>query len=753
MTVKRHFIEVVEEKKRAAIIYDKPSKFIPLIKKRLAENYSLYENTNPNAELSGYDLLVYIDTFPGETEVLKQNKKAYFFYFFNREEYLWAKKWVSKNLRQYKLVNIGPINRPIGEILDFVFHKTPLPYEFDFSKSTLEKHEKKKKELSFAKLFFKMLKTVLWLVLFLNLIHIFVLGYEVSLFWKLKNNLNDDNLTTQNLSRLIAINSIAEGTVNIPKNTLFWVPGVEGLLNFSDATTKSARFVEKAYKTFNNYSLLGRLILKKTKTEAEIKEAKLRVETVRAQTKELDADFSVLLGTWKQTGVPFLNTQKKTLLNKAEPIADYFSLAEKLNANLPYLLGEKESKKYLVLFMNNMELRPGGGFIGSVAMISVSNYTMEDFKVYDVYTLDGQLKSHINPPEPIRDYLNQPHWFLRDSNFSPDFAINSKQALDFVNKEVGWDGFDGVFGITLTSVKKLIGIFPDLTASGYEETITEDNFFLKAQTYAEGGFFPGSHGKANFLNSVVGALMLRFEEGDFDVTKLVRALVGLFEEKQMVVYFQKEEVEEVFDNLFWTGKMVLPKCSYTTNCYVDYLNIVDANLGVNKANFFVQRSIRLLTDVNSEKKLSSQLIIDYKNESAEGIFPGGIYKNYLQIYLPWTTRINKISINGEQLPQYTMSNENGFRKLGFLFSVLPEGQTSVEILYEHTNVIDLENPYQLIVQKQVGSINNDFVFEFKTDRDIVASPANFDAVVRDAGFLYNTYLQRDRILLINFNNP
>ena len=68
-----------------------------------------------------------------------------------------------------------------------------------------------------------------------------------------------------------------------------------------------------------------------------------------------------------------------------------------------------------------MELRPTGGFIGSYAIMTFDKGRLAEIVVNDVYTADGQLKGHVDPPEPIRKYLGEGGWFLRDSNWDPDF--------------------------------------------------------------------------------------------------------------------------------------------------------------------------------------------------------------------------------------------------------------------------------------------------------------------------------------------
>ena len=116
------------------------------------------------------------------------------------------------------------------------------------------------------------------------------------------------------------------------------------------------------------------------------------------------------------------------------PIIDILSNSVNI---LPNVLGFEKDMKYLILFQNNMELRPGGGFIGSFGILDVKKASVSDFKIYDVNSADGQLKGHIEPPYPIRRYLPQPNFFLRDSNFDLDFTKNASAAANFLALETG----------------------------------------------------------------------------------------------------------------------------------------------------------------------------------------------------------------------------------------------------------------------------------------------------------------------------
>ena len=104
------------------------------------------------------------------------------------------------------------------------------------------------------------------------------------------------------------------------------------------------------------------------------------------------------------------------------------SYGESLLLLYPRLAGFDGPKRYLVLLQNSNELRPTGGFIGSIGKLLFDEGKMRDFTIQDVYAVDGQLKGHIDPPGPIRDLLNQEHWYLRDSNWDPDFTQSGARA-------------------------------------------------------------------------------------------------------------------------------------------------------------------------------------------------------------------------------------------------------------------------------------------------------------------------------------
>ena len=422
--------------------------------------------------------------------------------------------------------------------------------------------------------------------------------------------------------------------------------------------------------------------------------------------------------------------------------------AKKVFNLLPNLLGEKEEQTLLLLFANNMEIRPGGGFIGSFGILKTHYFGVKDLQILDVYDADGQLTAHIAPPNPIRDYLNQPHWFLRDSAFFPDFYDTYQQATFFLQKELGLSSWNGAALITTSAVKNIIGAYDSLLLPDYNEKITKDNFYIKTQFYAEHDFFPGSTQKKSFLSSLIKQLLSQTET--VNPLLLSSAIVEGFDQKNMVLFMNDEKIQKSLNELYWSGRLATPYCpeSEKSNCYADFQYALDANMGVNKTNFFVDRLYDVKTSIDESGFIATNLTITYTNNSLSGVFPGGTYKNYFQVLLPPDSLVNSIQLDGQQISSY--DSETGKNKvIGFLIEILPQEKKTIAISYSSTVKFKKgKATYQLVIQKQIGAQSNDVHFSLKLPTNIHLLNTNFSPLVKNSLILYNTDLSTDRVFYI-----
>ncbi len=241
------------------------------------------------------------------------------------------------------------------------------------------------------------------------------------------------------------------------------------------------------------------------------------------------------------------------------------------------LLGQFTPKNYLVLLQNNMELRPTGGFIGSFILLTVDNAEVTAQKLYDVYDADGQLSGYVKPPTAISNYLGEASWHLRDSNWDPDFAISAKRAEWFLDKSLNIQ-VDGVVGVDLEVLRKIIEVAGPLNVLDYRSELTADNFYAQIQTEVHKEFFPGSRKKSNYLTAVFNAVISKLNEKNGNKLQLLSGIFQNLDARDIQLYSNNEVLQSEFVKSGIAGEVS-----------VNSLGYVEANVGVNKSNQYIER--------------------------------------------------------------------------------------------------------------------------------------------------------------------
>jgi len=501
--------------------------------------------------------------------------------------------------------------------------------------------------------------------------------------------------------------------------------------------------LDQGFLAYNNAQAIVSALFEKNKNQEEKHSLILRIKQLSNELKIIEKNIANL--TQKINTVPFLNQKKQQLTIIYEKLT-------KTNKILPYfekILDTPTEKNFLLLFTNNMELRPGGGFIGSIGIVKIKNYTLNEIQVYDVYDIDGQLTVQVEPPPPIKKYLNLPNFFLRDSNFSPDNWENYQKAKFFLEKSVGWKNFIGEIVLTTTAVQKILGAFDTIYLPDFKEKINKDNFYLKTQFYVEKDFFPGSIQKKSFLNSLIRNLIIHLPQAS--TKNLVLNIFSLLEEKQIVLSFDDEALQTITEDLGWAGRLAKPVClsSIKQNCLVNFLFPYEANLGANKANFFINRHFDLKVDIEASGKITNNLRILFKNNANFNIFLGETYRNYFQLLIPQNTTLKTIKKDGVLIDDINIEEKEDLKNIGFFFEIPAKKTALVEIVYELNTFIPSNlSTLQLIFQKQIGLPTTELNLTFSFPRNISILNQNFFPLVKNQKIVYNTFLSTDKIFFI-----
>jgi hypothetical protein len=746
-------VDHVEQKAKVLIVSRKNYHFVELLKNELKKyNPQVFFSPVAPADLSIFDYCFFINEKITQTLFRNlsttNNKKKVTFVFLDNVKT--AEEMFKKKNKGVKIINVTghPGPQELDNILWFSLSQTQESYlriQVPELQAAKPKSETRKNTFTLEPYLKRVniTKTIVAFVLFFHLAFIPLLFASSYLTYKAAVALKDENvsLLKNELTRGKDCLALTKKLYRFARPTLLLFSLAIIPDNLIDINDKTQQILTQSISALENSRSILRLVVEKNKTPADKATLIAKINTLKMQTRSIEDNLLSL--NQKIPGKPqFLQTIKTQLI-------ELTGVVVKVNKILPHLgsiLASGTEKEYLLLFANNRELRPGGGFIGSFGTIKFKDHTLDDLKVYDVYDADGQLIAHIEPPEPIRKYL-QVHWFLRDSAFSPDFLENYAQAKFFLEKEMGMNNFSGAFLLTTTAIENLLGAYGEVYLPDFDETINQSNFYLKTQVHAEGDFFPGSIQKKSYLAALTKQILINLENAS--LSQVGAELKRSLDEKQIAIFFDDPVIQDIIDSSYWSGRVIDVKCpTKIENCIVDYLFPFDANLGINKANYYITRFMHMRVNIDSLGNVNHILTLQFQNDSPADIFPVGTYRNYFQVLLPRGSVIKYITKDGILVEEYDEEDDQ-FKKVGFMFEVPPKRKTEIALDYRLSEKIEKgKGVYQLTVQKQIGLPNSDFSLEVNLPQNIYLLNQNFSPLVISNQIIYNTYLAADKIFFI-----
>lgn len=739
-------IETIEEKQKILIVSKKKYPFIDILRHEL-ERYGTETFASPYLpkNTSHFDYCFCIN----EERLVQPTVKTIFLFINQRKQ---AKKAVNLHFKNSKIIDIAGNDlrkEHIDNILWFSFSEGKESV-FKLVIPHLPRAGKKYfflNKMDLKSFFTKKNIVVTCIVLFILVHTIFVLPLLVSLYSSYLTFVSfkkDQKNTAQNYLRTGSVSlSITKSLYSLARPTLLFLSLAIAPDTIIDTNEKGNIILDESLLLTENVQQIQKLLFRKGKSKEERAYLILRLEKFKQEVTTIEENLNII--TQK---LPLQFAPVKKIHRGLDEAMESLKKIKKLLPYIDSLLAKDTEKKYLLFFANNMEIRPGGGFLGSFGILKIKDYTITDIEIHDVYDADGQLIAHIEPPMPIRKYLNIVHGFLRDSNFSPDFPEDYEIAKMYLEKEINLTGFSGSILITTTAIEHILEAFGDIYIPDFNEYINKKNFYIKTQVHTEKDFFPGSIQKKSFLTAFSQQLVINLETASPKL--LAIALKKSLDEKQLIIFSDEKEIQDVIDSFYWSGRTIQPRCisESSENCIINYLFPYDANIGANKVNFFITRSMYLKTKIDRGGQIQNIFSVQFHNESPAEVFPGGTYKNYFQTMLPLNSSVKQITKDGVLIEEYEEKN-NRFKNIGFYFELPPKKTAEIKIEYTLDNRLKTgRGIYQLIVQKQIGSSNNDYVFELDFPDNMYIINQNFTPLVKNNHIVYNTSLTADKIFFI-----
>lgn len=464
-----------------------------------------------------------------------------------------------------------------------------------------------------------------------------------------------------------------------------------------------------------------------TDSQLHFKDAKTRIELAKAELQKVNRD-NIPKILQKQIGT------YERVLDLTDQAVEF---GNALALDIPKLLGESGTRKYLILLQNSNEIRPTGGFIGSYAILEFTDGKISTLTIDDIYNPDGQIdlrEIEIAPPEPIKQYLEEEVLHIRNANWDPDFRESSETIMALF-KEIDGREFDGVIGIDLYMAKKLLEVTGPIYLAAYDEEINTENVYERTQYHSEFNFEEGSEQKKSFL-TLMGSKLLEslFDLDNKDMFGLVTKLAEASQGKHLLVYLPDSTFSSYLNERGWDGSLITPKEGQ------DYLYVVNANVGGTKSNYFVGNAYKYEVSAKTrDGVLRGKLTLNYKHVGEDDSWPGGPYTNYVRVLTKPGTKLTgaqyiaNVEIQ-DIFEKVVTSNVGPFTSYEFGFTVNPQEEAYIIFEYDlspDTALTTLDKTYDLYWQKQPGTMADsaEFIFEPPFGLEVVDGSAEVNTVL------------------------
>ena len=462
---------------------------------------------------------------------------------------------------------------------------------------------------------------------------------------------------------------------------------------------KGGSFVEKSAD-----DRIQTAVLTLDKVLVKVDDIATHVDTARKHIDEIDVNRYP-----NKVGNREVRSRLKNLKDQFDGVASLFVDAKPLIKKLPQILGTEEEKTYLVLFENDKELRPTGGFLTAYAIFKVKEGRFQVVKSADIYTLDDSIPTHPPAPSEILKYhKGVSKFFIRDSNLSPDFPESVKLFDSLDQKSTQKVAYDGIKAVDTNVLVDTLSVLGDTEVRGTVFSSTADKrcdcpqviYKLLDEIDRPVGFIKENR------KGILGDLLYALVQKALGVSpsqywgRLTQELIRNLQEKHILVYLVDADPQKAIEAINFGGKI--------KDFEGDYLHVNDANLAGAKSNLFVNHTITSETTIKGDGAIERTVTIEYKNpykHSDCSLERGGLclnatLRNWLRVYVPKGSRL--VSFQGSETKVATYDNLEKTVFEGFL-DVKPLGKATVIVKYTLPFKVQNEKDYKLLIQKQPGT--------------------------------------------------
>jgi hypothetical protein len=400
---------------------------------------------------------------------------------------------------------------------------------------------------------------------------------------------------------------------------------------------------------------------------------------------------------------------------------------------LPDVMAVGGTRSYLIVAQNEDEIRPTGGYFSGAGLLQLQEGRIVSLDFLDAGLVDDwQNKAYDSPPAPLETLMGAELFMFRDANFWPDFGRSAREAIRLYR--LGQDReVDGLITIDQIFLQRLLEVIGPVQVASVDEVIRASNVIEQIRLQWEPGsqdFFEWMENRKSFMGPLASAMLARIEGGiaGIDPVYLLRTVHAAAEERHLQLYLIDPVAQASVTKVGWDNRQ-------HNTAGADFLQVIDTNVGFNKANASVSRSTVYRVTLADSAVSTARLSVEYVN--AAGPEPPGCrpqttytvelryrdlvsdcYWNYLRIYAPGGSRLLDASrhpvagdllVTGKALDGQVRQDTDLSSGLVVFsnFLLVPRSETvRAEIVYALPQSIQVVEDgqvlYRLLVKKQAG---------------------------------------------------
>jgi hypothetical protein len=440
---------------------------------------------------------------------------------------------------------------------------------------------------------------------------------------------------------------------------------------------------------------------------------------------------------------------------------------------------------------NEDELRPTGGFLTAAGSAVVKDGKVVSMDIESSDLVDDLSKPYPSPPWQFEQFMNIEMLLFRDSNWFTDFPTTVSWAEYFYSYSRA-SSADGVIAMDMQVIVRLLETLGPVRVENVQFPITSENVmeYMRSAEEARPAGVTGKWDRKQFIGRLAQPLLEKILQARGQTwTKLVPVLVGLLDERHILVQFDNEDATELLERRTWDGAVRIPLNS-------DFLMVVDTNMGYNKSNAVMETALDYTVDLSELTRPVSRLVVRQTNHSEADIrceplstlrflspptSPGEIREpvynidechwGYLRIYTPEGTVLlrstpqeipEESTMLGERIPARTddLGSEDipNAQVFGMMIITPTRQSTATEFEYDLPAEVltwDEENQlwiYRLKVQKQPGTLAHPITLNLRLPAGTqIVDAASFSFLENNGVWTAHLDLEHDLMLEVGFS--